>query len=58
MPPQVRGDGVNFCVFSAHATLVELCLFDSQGLHEVGRAPLPAPPRLPSKNSPGQIAPW
>ncbi len=35
-------EGVNFCVFSAHATQVELCLFDAAGLHEVARAPLPA----------------
>jgi len=34
--------GVNFCVFSAHATQVELCLFDEGGLHEVARLALPA----------------
>ncbi len=42
MGAQVRGAGVNFCVFSAHATLVELCLFDSEGRQELARTPLPA----------------
>jgi glycogen debranching enzyme len=42
MGAQVRGGGVNFCVFSAHATRVELCLFDAQGQAEVARVPLPA----------------
>jgi glycogen operon protein len=36
------GAGVNFCVFSAHATQVDLCLFDDQGQQELSRAPLPA----------------
>ncbi|OIN90858.1 MAG: glycogen debranching enzyme GlgX [Comamonadaceae bacterium CG1_02_60_18] len=36
------GRGVNFAVFSANATAVELCLFDNQGQHEIGRRPLPA----------------
>jgi glycogen operon protein len=33
--------GVNFALFSAHATRVELCLFDSQGVHEIARYTLP-----------------
>ncbi|MBK1615220.1 glycogen debranching enzyme GlgX [Rubrivivax gelatinosus] len=36
------GSGVNFAVFSAHATAVELCLFDAEGTHEIARAALPA----------------
>ena len=34
------GHGVNFAVFSANATKVEVCLFDSYG-HESARIPLP-----------------
>ncbi len=34
--------GVNFAIFSAHATLVELCLFDAAGERELARLPLPA----------------
>ncbi len=34
--------GVNFCVFSAHATQVDLCLLDDSGQQELARAPLPA----------------
>jgi len=33
--------GVNFAVFSANATQVELCLFDAQGERELARWPLP-----------------
>lgn len=33
--------GTNFAVFSAHATLVEVCLFDTMGEREVARIPLP-----------------
>ena len=36
------GPGVNFAVFSAHASQIELCLFDDSGLHETARLPLPA----------------
>jgi len=36
------GAGVNFAVFSAHATNVELCLFDADGHSETARLPLPA----------------
>ncbi|EGJ09409.1 MULTISPECIES: glycogen debranching protein GlgX [Rubrivivax] len=36
------GQGVNFAVFSAHASAVELCLFDAEGAHEIARAALPA----------------
>jgi glycogen operon protein len=37
------GAGVNFAVFSAHATSVELCLFDAaDAAAESARAPLPA----------------
>jgi isoamylase len=35
------GRGVNFAVFSAHATKVELCLFDESGEHELERIELP-----------------
>jgi isoamylase len=33
--------GVNFAVFSAHASTVELCLFDAEGKREVARLTLP-----------------
>jgi glycogen operon protein len=36
------GEGINFAVFSAHATALELCLFDAGGRNEVVRLPLPA----------------
>ena len=35
------GEGVNFALFSAHATRVELCLFDDTGEREVARIELP-----------------
>jgi glycogen operon protein len=35
------GKGVNFALFSAHATKVELCVFDSQGKTETERIELP-----------------
>jgi isoamylase len=35
------GKGVNFSLFSAHATKVELCLFDDSGTREVERLTLP-----------------
>ena len=35
------GHGVNFSIFSAHATKVELCLFDETGQNETGRITLP-----------------
>lgn len=35
------GKGVNFCLFSAHATRVELCLFDEKGEREAARIKLP-----------------
>jgi isoamylase len=35
------GLGTNFAVFSAHATRVELCLFDATGRREIVRLPLP-----------------
>jgi len=35
------GLGVNFAIFSAHATKVELCLFDDRGETEIGRVDLP-----------------
>ncbi len=35
------GRGVNFAVFSAHATKVELCLFDDSGEKEIERIELP-----------------
>ncbi|WAL80103.1 glycogen debranching protein GlgX [Shewanella sp. DAU305] len=36
----VEGDGVNFALFSANATAVELCLFDDNGEQEVARIAL------------------
>jgi isoamylase len=35
------GLGVNFALFSAHATKVELCIFDDTGGTEIGRVTLP-----------------
>ena len=35
------GSGVNFALFSAHATKVELCLFDGNGRRELERVALP-----------------
>ena len=35
------GAGVNFALFSAHATKVELCLFDMDGERELERIELP-----------------
>jgi isoamylase len=35
------GKGTNFALFSAHATKVELCLFDDQGERELERIELP-----------------
>jgi glycogen operon protein len=35
------GKGVNFALFSAHASKVELCVFDSQGKTELERIELP-----------------
>ncbi len=34
--------GVNFAVFSAHATRIELCLYDRDGSEELARVALPA----------------
>jgi glycogen operon protein len=35
------GSGTNFALFSAHASKVELCLFNETGLREIARIPLP-----------------
>src|SRR5512146_1407227 len=35
------GAGVNFALFSAHATKVEVCLFDPKGRREIARIALP-----------------
>src|ERR1700709_79584 len=35
------GLGVNFALFSANATRVDLCIFDSNGQKEIGRVTLP-----------------
>ena len=35
------GLGINFAVFSANATRIELCIFDEQGRKELCRLPLP-----------------
>lgn len=37
----VDGHGVNFAVFSAYATQLELCVFDNTGAVELARWPLP-----------------
>ncbi|HRH87441.1 MAG TPA: glycogen debranching protein GlgX [Rubrivivax sp.] len=37
----VDARGVNFAVFSAHATAIELCLYDDDGGEELARLPLP-----------------
>jgi glycogen operon protein len=34
------GEGVNFALFSEHATGVELCLFDTRGRREIARIPM------------------
>ena len=39
---EVRDGGVNFAVWSRHATRIELCLFDESGRHEAARLALPA----------------
>jgi isoamylase len=36
-----QGEGVNFALFSAHATRVDLCLFDETGQRETERIELP-----------------
>lgn len=36
------GNGINFAVFSAHATAVELCLFDASGTYELSKLRLPS----------------
>ena len=36
-----NGLGVNFALFSAHASRVELCLFDGTGQEEIERIELP-----------------
>ena len=33
--------GVNFALFSAHATKVEVCIYDESGEHEIARIALP-----------------
>ncbi|MDE2369340.1 MAG: glycogen debranching protein GlgX [Burkholderiales bacterium] len=35
------GDGVNFTAFAAHASQVDLCLYDAGGRTEIARLPLP-----------------
>lgn len=35
------GDGVNFAVFSEHATGIDLCLFSPDGARELARLPMP-----------------
>jgi isoamylase len=37
----LTGEGVNFAVFSAHATWLELCLLDPSGAAETARLPFP-----------------
>ena len=38
-----RDDGVNFAVFSQHAKLIEICVFDASGARELRRYPLQGP---------------
>ncbi len=40
---QVRNGGVNFSVYSAHATRIELCIFDASGTREIRRYDLHGP---------------
>ncbi|RYF62321.1 MAG: hypothetical protein EOO22_27885, partial [Comamonadaceae bacterium] len=35
------GGGVNFAVFSAHATQVQVCIFDEAGTTQIGCVTLP-----------------
>jgi len=37
----VENNGVNFALFSANASKVELCLFDASGKNEIARLTLP-----------------
>jgi len=56
------GLGVNFALFSAHATKVQLCLFDDSGEQEIERIELPeytdevwhgyVPPRVRARSTP------
>ena len=39
--PQAKNGGVNFALFSAHATSVTLCLYSEDGKTEIGRVELP-----------------
>ena len=41
MGASIDGAGVNFAVFSAHATQMELCVFDHAGELELARWPMP-----------------
>jgi glycogen operon protein len=41
MGASVDADGVNFAIYSAHATSIECCLFDADGTTEVARLVLP-----------------
>ena len=36
-----NGRGVNFALFSAHATKVEVCIYDESGTNEIARIALP-----------------
>ena len=40
MGATLTGDGVNFAVFSAHAEMIELCLFTPDGRKEMARLPI------------------
>ncbi len=35
------GEGTNFALFSAHASAVDLCVYDPEGREEIARLPLP-----------------
>jgi glycogen operon protein len=43
MGATARDGGVNFCVFSQHATAIEVCVFDSEGTRELKRYALDGP---------------
>ncbi len=40
MGASITDDGVNFAVFSAHATAMELCLYSQDGRREIARLPM------------------
>ncbi|MBP8120747.1 MAG: glycogen debranching enzyme GlgX, partial [Burkholderiales bacterium] len=43
MGAELRDGGINFAVFSEHAEMIELCIFDAAGSRELRRYPLHGP---------------